>query len=107
MDKKIEILGDDDIVIVDADEVFSTLEIELEDNDLESVRDAEAQVARATSSLATACKLQRKSLDELENAEDSRQALIRKLAAKYDIPANKDWQINLNSGKIVLLPEKD
>lgn len=107
MDKNIEILGDEEIVIVDADEVFQTAEIELEDNDLESVRDSEAQVARATSSLATACKLQKKSLEELENAEESRQILIRKLAAKYDIPSNKDWQINLASGKIVLLSERD
>jgi len=106
MDRKIEILGDDEIVIVDADEVFQTAEIELDDSDLELVRDAESQVARSTSSLASACKMQKRSLEELENAEESRQSLIRRLAAKYDIPSNKDWQINLASGKIVLLTEK-
>lgn len=107
MDKKVEILRDEEIVIVDADEVFSTNEIELDDNDLDNIKDAEAQVARATGAIASAAKMQRRALDELENAEEVRQSLVRKLAAKYDIPPNKDWQINLASGKIVLLPENE
>ena len=107
MDKEVEVVGDDEILIVDADEIFSTSEIVLDDNDLDSIKDAETDVAKATSSVALAAKLQKKALEDLENAEEARQSVIRRVAAKYDIPSNKDWQINLASGKIVLMPERE
>jgi len=107
MDNNIDILNDEEIIIVDADEIFNVSEITLEDHDLEDLKDAEAQVAKFTSSVALAAKMQKKALEELEGAEEVRQSIVRRLAAKYDIPANKDWQINLGTGKIVLVPERD
>ena len=106
MDNNVEILNDDEIIIVDADEVFNVNEINIDVRDLEEIKEVESQIGKATSTIAAAAKLQRKAVDELETAEEIRQSLIRKLASKYDVPQSSDWQIDLANGKIILIPEK-
>jgi len=102
----VEIIDDEEIIVVDADEVFSTIEITIEEHDLEDIKDSETAVTRATNAVATAAKLQKLALEELENAEEARQASVRRMAVKYEIPGNRDWQINLSTGKIVITPER-
>jgi len=107
MRKKVEILSDDEILVVDADGILTETEITLDESDLDVIKDAESKVGRATTAIANAAKLQRVALDELDKAELERQEAVRGLATKYNIPANVDWQINLTTGKIVTMPEKD
>jgi len=106
MEDKVEIIDEDEILIIDADEIFSATEIDIDISDLEEIKEAEAAVSRSMANVAAAAKLQKVALEELENAEEARGSSVRKLALKYDIPANRDWQINLSSGKIILTPER-
>ena len=106
MEDKVEIIDEDEILIIDADEVFSATEIDIDEDDLEAIKEAEAAVSRSMANVAAAAKLQKVTLEELENAEEARGSAVRRLALKYDIPVNRDWQINLSSGKIILTPER-
>lgn len=107
MKKKIEIINEEEILFLDADDIIQSTDINLSESDLDAIKESEAKVGRATSAVANSVKLQRVALEELDAAEAERQETVRKLATKYNIPSSVDWQINLTSGKIVMMPERD
>lgn len=78
--------------------------IKMEDRDLATVRDLEQVLSRVNQEVCDSSERWHNATNNLKEIKQTRVQFFQNLTAKYGIPENCDWTINLAEGSIQMSP---